>query len=632
MRLVARFSYVERSRSIALALGALALAPTLAGLALDPASADSVRDLAAPLPRALTYHAAAWANGNAYVFGGTTPASGMQSYVIRYDPAANEHTILPPRLPTPLASPSAVTVGTQIYIFGGFDNNGQARREILRFDPQTETLTTMGAQLPVGLAESDAAWDGRYVWLAGGRDGSGPRREVLRYDPAADSIATLSGQLPTARRQVSVVALGDHVYVLGGYGPSNERYDEVLRVDKTTGAVSTMSYFLPVNKARVSMKAATSGDVAYLIGGSECNGGSSMFCKDILRFTPSAAGPKIVSMSTSLPYVLVNHAVAWDGARAFVFAGFTSGGSVDKTLVYTLEPGAVSGVSAVAGPAGGQFSLSWTAPSSTSYGGSLQSYDVYAGNASGSLSLLASVPATSTSFVESGLGNGATRYYKVRAVGSAGAGPLSAEAFATTASPPGPPTGLAAAPGARKITLAWSLPAENGGAPLTAIEIHRGASSGAVTLHATTSGGATSWTDEGLGEGETFRYVVKAVNLAGASEASNEASARTFTRPGAPRNLTWDPAGADPLGIALAWEAPADDGGTPVTRYRVWRGTSEGDLAVVRETTDTRFVDEPGALGLWVYRVSAANAVGEGPQSNTERAVGGATPVPVPEL
>lgn len=629
MRLISRLSYVARSRSSALALAALVLAPALASVASDSATADSVRDLAAPLPKPLTLHTAAWASGAAFVFGGTSSPSGMQNYVIRYDPSTNEHVIMGPRLPTPLASHMAASTGSAVYVFGGWDNNGQGRRAILRYDPATDTLTTMAAQLPFVLAESDAAWDGRYVWLAGGRDASGLRREVLRYEPATDTIVTMSGQLPIARRLASVVPIGDHVYVLGGYGPSNERFDEVLRVDKNTGAIATMNYFLPANKARVGMKTAIAGDVAYLVGGSECNGGSSMFCKEIMRFSPGApAGSKIVVMAASLPYVLTNHAVAWDGARAFVFGGFTSGGSLDKTLVYTLEPGAVTGFSAAAGPGAGQLSLAWSAPPSTTYGGSQVSYEVHAGSASGSLSLLASVPAGSTTFVETGLGHAATRYYKVRAVGAGGAGPLSAEAFATTASPPGPPTSLAAAPGARKITLTWSLPAENGGAALTAIEIHRSAASGAELLHATASGAATSWTDEGLGEGETFHYVVKAVNLAGASASSNEASARTFTRPSAPRNLSWDPAGAAPLEIALAWEPPADDGGTPVTRYHVWRGTSEGDLVIVRETTAPRFVDSPDAPGLWHYRVSAVNAVGEGPQSNTERAVGGAPSVP----
>ncbi|WP_407644625.1 cellulose binding domain-containing protein [Cohnella cholangitidis] len=119
--------------------------------------------------------------------------------------------------------------------------------------------------------------------------------------------------------------------------------------------------------------------------------------------------------------------------------------------------------------------------------------------------------------------NGTTYYYVVSAVNAAGESANSAQASATpiaVPTVPAAPTGLTATGGNAQVALSWT------------------ASSGAVSYNvkrATTNGGpyatvatgvtGTSYADTGLTNGTTYYYVVSAVNAAGESANSAQASA-----------------------------------------------------------------------------------------------------------
>ena len=138
---------------------------------------------------------------------------------------------------------------------------------------------------------------------------------------------------------------------------------------------------------------------------------------------------------------------------------------------------------------------------------------------------------TETSYQHDGLDPAATRHYRVSGINEIGTGEPSGVASATTdAIPPDPPTGLTAtAVSPTQIDLAWVAPEYDGGAVITGYQIEMSADSAGnwAILEASTESTATAYAHTGLVPGSTRFYRVSAINVAGAGEPSNVASAST---------------------------------------------------------------------------------------------------------
>jgi cellulose 1,4-beta-cellobiosidase len=285
-------------------------------------------------------------------------------------------------------------------------------------------------------------------------------------------------------------------------------------------------------------------------------------------------------------------------------------------------PSVPGGLKATAG--NGQVSLSWSASSGTAP----ITYSVYRGTASGAEgSTPIASGLTSASYVDTGVANGTTYYYEVRASNAGGSSGVSAEASATPVAPPtlpGAPTNVTAAPGNGQVSLSWS--ASSGTAPIT-YSVYRGTASGNESATPIVSGlTATSYTDTGLANGTTYYYEVRATNAAGSSGFSAEASAKPVAPPTVPGAPSLSAASARGKGVALSWNAPAN-GGSAITSYTVYRGTSPGsELAygsVICSSSTCSYTDVNTKHGtVYVYQVAAVNAVGTGPRSNEASATG----------
>src|SRR5205809_250616 len=141
------------------------------------------------------------------------------------------------------------------------------------------------------------------------------------------------------------------------------------------------------------------------------------------------------------------------------------------------------------------------------------------------------------------------------------------EASATPTTVPSATQNLHATAGTGKVILTWQAPSSNGGSAITGYKIYRSTSSGTETGYVSL-GNVTSYTNTGLTNGITYFYKVRAVNSVGSSLLSNEASARPVGTPSAPQSLQ---ATAGAGSVTLTWQAPASDGGSPVTNYRIFR-------------------------------------------------------------
>lgn len=296
-----------------------------------------------------------------------------------------------------------------------------------------------------------------------------------------------------------------------------------------------------------------------------------------------------------------------------------AGGGTPSALVtgttLALSPEAPRGLVASAGPAAGAIRLTWAAPAGDG-GDAVTGYAVYRGGA-----LLATT--SQTSFVDEGLGNAQTRSYAVAAINGVGEGPASADASARTFDVPGAPRSLVATPGpgARTITLSWQAPDADGGTPVTGYAITR---DGAPLA---TLGAQLQYADATLANGASSRYEVRAINLAGAGAASNEANATAYAVPSAPVGLVAT-AGAAPGNVTISWNAPASDGGTPITGYAIYGANAGENESLLAQVGDVRaFVDAGLPNGqLRHYRVAATNLAGTGARSDEASATTFAPP------
>ncbi|MEZ0240694.1 MAG: FG-GAP-like repeat-containing protein [Chloroflexota bacterium] len=178
-----------------------------------------------------------------------------------------------------------------------------------------------------------------------------------------------------------------------------------------------------------------------------------------------------------------------------------------------------------------------------------------------------------------------------------------------TPSVPGAPSLVSAAPGDGRVTLAWTAPSSNGGATIT-------------SYTATASPGGATCSSAGLGcsiigltNGTTYSFTVRATNITGAGAPSNALSATPATVPSAPGSLSGKANGSS---ITLKWLAPASNGGSAVTGYRIYRGTTSGGetlLATVNASTTTFIDASPPRKVKTFYYVTAVNARGESPRS-----------------
>jgi len=207
--------------------------------------------------------------------------------------------------------------------------------------------------------------------------------------------------------------------------------------------------------------------------------------------------------------------------------GTGESGNSFETSTTPNDPAAVptppTGLTAYAGDA--SVSLYWTG------NGCAASYNVYRSTTSGGP--YSSVGSTSgTSFYDTGVTNGTTYYYVVRGMNAKGESVNSNEATATPQlAPPYPPYNLIATGFDMSVSLRWT-----GRANATSYDVYRGTKSGGP-YHLAGSASGTSFSDTGLTNGKTYYYVVTALNAAGESGYSNQASAAPTLLPAAPSGL-----------------------------------------------------------------------------------------------
>jgi len=178
---------------------------------------------------------------------------------------------------------------------------------------------------------------------------------------------------------------------------------------------------------------------------------------------------------------------------------------------------------------------------------------------------------------------------------------------------PGPVENLTCENQNYSVRLRWTPPRDTGGVPIDGYIIYRGASPGALTEFRRV-GNVTEFVDGYYDMRRTYYYRVRAYTIGGMGGLSPVANGTPYTPPREPQGLTGDVNGAN---VTLTWQEPLDDGGWPVTHYRIYRSSDNVYFTYVGSTRGTNFTETglpPGRS--YYYYVTAVNYVGEGRKSN----------------
>ena len=263
-------------------------------------------------------------------------------------------------------------------------------------------------------------------------------------------------------------------------------------------------------------------------------------------------------------------------------------------------------------PGDGSVLLGWRAPASDG-GSKILGYCIYKGTSPDDLALISEVGVFAASYTDWDVTNGVSYHYAIRARNDRGLSVLTDILSAIPAGPPTAPKGLVATPANGSVSLTWEPPDDDGGAPVGGYRVLRGTSE--QTLEFLNSASETTYVDQDVENGHTYWYQVLAQTLAGVGPGTGVVSVMPVGPPSAPQSFKIS---SELHGLSITWMAPFDDGGSPVTGYRIYRGESGSDMEPLDDLSAdiTEYRDEGLTAGVeYRYRVSASNALYEGEMS-----------------
>ncbi len=368
-----------------------------------------------------------------------------------------------------------------------------------------------------------------------------------------------------------------------------------------------------------------------------------------------------VSASTGLPWAMAEvgsyivgtaadraawaHGVAVQAASYHVpFANWWDQFGTDGIKDFTLDqataaawnvlpagpPAVPSAVSLTSGAT--SVGVSWTAPDSG--GSAITGYSILSQDVATGTTTTTPVAAPATNGTVTGLTAGRSYSITVTASNSLGTSQPSAAQIVvpgTLVTVPSAPTIGVAAPGNTTASVAWTPPGSNGGSSISGYTVTAVNTASPADVQIKTVGSTTTTaTVMGLTNGQLYTLTVTAANGLGNSAASAPSNAvMPATLAAAP---TVGSATAGNASVSLSWAAPAADGGSPITGYRITAVNASnqqvGSTVVAGSATSGTVTGLTNGRSV-AAKVAAINAIGDSPASAVSNYV---TPVTVPDI
>jgi hypothetical protein len=270
--------------------------------------------------------------------------------------------------------------------------------------------------------------------------------------------------------------------------------------------------------------------------------------------------------------------------------------------------------------------ITWLPPLHTG-GATIDRYAVQrAAAATGPWRTVASPSSSTFAWKNTGLTNGTRYYYRVRAHNSAGLGTPSTVVSAVPRTHPSAPQSPAAVSGNAALTLSWTAPASDGGAPINEYEVQY--SFDEVAWTKVSAGTQTQLTVLGLQNGAEYFLRVRAHNVAGWGPASSEVTAV----PGEPLPPTDVTAQSSAIGVYVGY-TPSATTSPAVAGVYVAVSTDDIHWTNVAAIPNTGHYTYTGTFGVTYYfRLSAFTQYANSVWTDAVSAVDGLPPGPVGNL
>ena len=336
---------------------------------------------------------------------------------------------------------------------------------------------------------------------------------------------------------------------------------------------------------------------------------------------PAATSSTVTGLTPGISYTFSVAAVNASGTGAY-------SGELSATPA-VCTPSAPVPLTLTAGDE--EIAAEWTLPADNG-GAAIDGYTLQYRLSTSQTPTTVAIGTDTTSRTITGLTNGRQYSIGVAAVNPNGTGQW-ATGNATPRTTPGAPGGVTSDADCTtadepRITLAWDAPADDGGAAITAYLLQYGspldADTSPVITHRDTDTRARAITAS-LAVNSTYTVTIAARNKAGPGDtatttATTPETCTPATTPPALTGLTLTPGACQ---ITARWDAPADDGGSAVTGYRIkYDGPAYKTVTDPAATSSTVTGLTPGTS--YTFSVAAVNANGTGAYS----AEGSATATP----
>ncbi len=254
--------------------------------------------------------------------------------------------------------------------------------------------------------------------------------------------------------------------------------------------------------------------------------------------------------------------------------------------------------------------LTWFPPKY--YGGSMYTeYVVYRGDTEDDLQPIGNSSIDDLYYLDEGLENGRTYYYKVCLDSNYGEGDSTRVLAASPFTEPSAPREFTiVAERSQAVELTWSEPDDDGGRPIIGYVVYYKLGDGPTIETDPISG--TSYVVDGLTNDEVYYFSVAAKTTG----ALGLMCAPILGVPGDPPGMVTDLAAlATDDGVMLTWDSPENPGSSPIISYRVMRGVRPDSMDPIAELTEElEYPDASAEEGLaYYYSVVTFSKYGDGP-------------------